>query len=281
MTPHTAENRLNISMLAVGAVCAALLLPAVARAQDKPKKDFTLKMIKAAKANPRLFTVDETTVQIERIGPSVKIHQFKPPKPVKPSGDIDIAKIINIAKKIWDIIKENRPVVKIDTDYATAVPAGTTSWGQLDSWKPPKGVIYELTAKNGFGSEIVKIRYQILYTYGGQYKGKGRYLTAVTVQPLLVEAGWGYNVSVTATVPDSAIYNVGTSENPLAAMMPTLKWSISTVIKESHGQGIYYIQGDGLFKEIGGPFKRKYDKGVADALKNLKPFLDTAAGNKL
>ena len=76
---------------------------------------------------------------------------------------------------------------------------------------------------------------------------------------------------------------INPSQKPiaLAAMMPTLKWSISTVIKESHGQGIYYIQGDGLFKEIGGPFKRKYDKNVKKALKNLKPFLDTAAGNKL
>ncbi|MEK7383789.1 MAG: hypothetical protein AAB262_10970, partial [Elusimicrobiota bacterium] len=75
--------------------------------------------------------------------------------------------------------------------------------------------------------------------------------------PLLVEVAWGYKFTLEAAVPDTSVVNVGTTENPVAAMLAQLAWRVQTPIKDSQGKGIYYLQGDGLFKEIGGPFSSK------------------------
>jgi hypothetical protein len=74
------------------------------------------------------------------------------------------------------------------------------------------------------------------------------------VIPTRVDVGWGYRFSMNASVPDSTITNVGTSANPVAAMQLTLSWKISTVIKDSNGTSVYYVQGDGYYKEIASPF---------------------------
>ena len=87
----------------------------------------------------------------------------------------------------------------------------------------------------------------------------------MTVEPLLVEAAWGYKYTMEAAIPDTSVVNVGTTDNPVAAMMAQLAWRVQTPIKDSQGKGIYFLQGDGLFKEIGGPFSnRSLEKARAD-----------------
>ena len=92
----------------------------------------------------------------------------------------------------------------------------------------------------------------------------------MTVEPLLIEAAWGYHFSLDANVPDSSIVNVGTTEAPVAAMTPQLGWVIATAIKQSQGKSIYYLQGDGVFQEVGGPFRREgIDKMKAAIAKSV------------
>jgi hypothetical protein len=99
---------------------------------------------------------------------------------------------------------------------------------------------------------VIDVKYQVEMTYGGSYKGKGRYLTGVTVAPLKVDVAWGYKFSMDATVP--SVTNVGTSDDPVAALLADLHWQISTTLKDSQGTAVYYMQGTGAFREIGGPF---------------------------
>ncbi|MFI5362644.1 MAG: hypothetical protein ACHQ49_11795 [Elusimicrobiota bacterium] len=212
----------------------------------------------AAGRDPKMYTLDETSIRIEKIGPSAPPAKTKSPAAVG-GGDGGgvlpvLDDIINIGLKIWKIVVENKPVVDVKTQYATALPKGSSGWTEISGWHVPVGTIYELTAKNGYGVRTIKVRYQVLRTYGGSYQGKGQYLTAVTVEPLLVEVGWGYRFSMDAAVPDTSIVNVGTSADPVAGMMATLSWRISTPIKDASGQGLYFLQGDGAYKEVGGPF---------------------------
>jgi hypothetical protein len=51
--------------------------------------------------------------------------------------------------------------------------------------------------------------------------------------------------------------NVGTSNNPIAALQLKVSWSASSVLKEYDGTGVYYIQGDGYFEELASPFKSR------------------------
>ncbi len=224
--------------------------------------------LRAAKQDPKMYTLDESSIRITKVGPTVTPSDA----PAQRGGDgggigagIPILdQMINLGQRIWKIIADNHPVVDVKTQYATALPKGLAGWQDLAGWHPPVGTIYEMTANNAYGMKMINLRYQVLRTYGGSYNGKGRYLTAVTVEPLLVEVGWGYHFSMEASVPDTSVVNVGTSADPVAGMMATLNWHISTAIKDSQGQGEYFLQGDGAYQEVGSSFEAEsLDKAKA------------------
>ena len=230
------------------AALAALLLAAPAWSQ------FSTEEVRAAQKDPGTFTLDETTLKIERVGPTVTPTDI--PSPASTPGSVIpvLDQIINLGLKVWKIVEDNKPVVDVKTQYATALPKGASGWTDMAGWQPPVGTIYEITAKNAYGIKVIDLRYQVLRTYGGSYDGKGKYLTAVTVQPLAVDVAWGYHFSMESSVPDTSIVNVGTSADPVAGMMAQLGWRISTAIKDSSGQSLYFLQGDGGYREVGGPF---------------------------
>ena len=165
-------------------------------------------------------------------------------------------RIINIAEKIWGIIEKNQPVVDINVKYANAVPYGIQHWTQLQGWSKPKTKTYSFVAKNLYGISVVKVVYQLQFRHSGNYQGKGKFLTGVTIEPVSVETLWGYKVSLVAEVPDSSIANVGTHEDPIASMQVQLRWTIHTPIKDVQQRVVYYVQGDGKFWEVASPFKR-------------------------
>jgi len=206
--------------------------------------------------DPRYFAVDESSIVIEEIKEAGSL----PAQAAAQDGRIveviaALDNIVNLFEKIWNIIEKNQPVVNITTNYANAVPYGTTHWAQLQGWSRPGRKKYGFSMKNGFGSEVVKVVYQVHYTYAGNFQGKGKFLTGVTVEPLSVTTAWGYKVSLVSQVPDSTIANVGSHEDPVAAMQVQLKWTVHTAVKDISSKAIYYVQGDGLLQEIGTPFK--------------------------
>ena len=94
------------------------------------------------------------------------------------------------------------------------------------------------------------IEYKVLYTSGGRYNGKGRYLTGVTVIPTKVDVNWGTHVTLSAQVPDSTIVNIGTTEDPVAAMQIVLTSRIKTVMSNLNSADVYYIDGNGNMQDI-------------------------------
>lgn len=193
-----------------------------------------------------------------------------PPQPDNIAATLDtvnavldtIDKIVNLAQKIWEIIEKNQPVVDISVNYANAVPYGIQHWTQLQGWSKPKTQKYSFVVKNMYGMEVVKVVYQVHATYGGNYQGKGKFLTGVTIEPISVKTLLGYSVSLKAEVPDSTITNVGTHEDPIAAMQVKLKWVIHTKFKDLQQQVIYYVDGTGKIKEIASPFKKSDVRSV-------------------
>ena len=169
-----------------------------------------------------------------------------------------IDKIVNLGKKIFDIIKENQPVVNISVDYANAVPdgedaGGTLHWTHLQNWSEPRAVTYEVRARNIFGVTLAKVIYQVVYTYGGDYYGRGQFLTAVSVQPLYVTSS-GFNIDLSCEVPDMTVNNIGTSEDPIAALQLNFQVRMANFMKEINSRFVYYIKGTGECREIGSPF---------------------------
>lgn len=135
------------------------------------------------------------------------------------------------------------------TSYASAVPKGVTHWTDLQNWKAPKSVIYEWSAKNICQMKVVKLKYLMMFTYGGGLEGKGKFLTGVTVQPIQLDVAWGYTVNVKFEAPDSTIVNVGSKLDPIAAMTATMLFSVDNLLVHDEYREVFYMQGDGHFKK--------------------------------
>lgn len=283
-------NSLTSRLIAAAVFTGALLCTSSARVLGATS-DFTKAEIESAAKNPDLFKIDAKSIRIEEIKEAQMPKGGSSPAFPPPNGNnwgqpwndpwnnnnnnnddtlVVIDKIINLAEKIFSIIERNKPVVDISVNYANAVPQGINHWTQLQNWKRPKTKRYVFSSKNYFGAEVIRVKYQVTWTYGGDYQGKGKFLTGVTVEPLAVKVLWGYKFSLVAEVPDSTIINVGTSEDPVAAMQVNLKWTIATVLKETNGKNVYFVQGDGFFQQIGDAFKKpSIDMNEIDSAKPL------------
>ncbi len=256
------EEKMTMKKIASTLMTAAAFFSFSAAAfaqQPGGTPEFTDSEKRIAQRNPDYYTIDPASIRLVRItegeDPNLLEEQRKAAQNNTGEGLVLIEKIINIAEKIWAIIEKNAPVVNINTQYATAVPDGITAWTQLQSWSRPRTYTYGFYAENLYGVTVLDVQYKVAYTYGGNYNGKGKYLTGVTVIPEKVDLAWGYKFSMNAQVPDSTVVNVGTHTDPKAAMQLKLNWRISTAIKSSDGTSVYYIEGDGRFSEIASPWK--------------------------
>lgn len=237
--------------------------------------EFTKTEKDLARDYPGYFTINPASVKLrlEEVKEEPDMNyvtlQEQPPKDLA-GIVVTIEKIVNIASKVWQIIQANAPVVNIETKYATAYPQGITSASQLSQWSRPKSYIYGFYAENLYGSVMVDCKYKATFTYNGSYKGKGKYLTAVTVVPTTISVGWGYKFYMAASVPDSTIANVGTDLDPVAAMQLKLSWKMATVLKEVDGTSVYYVEGNGYYEEIANPWKAEKK---AEDVKAAAPLL--------
>ncbi|NCN26960.1 hypothetical protein GW915_05235 [bacterium] len=174
------------------------------------------------------------------------------PGPITPfpgKGTINPDKIVQIGKVIWDFIKENRAIVDLEKNVAHVVPEGVTQWEQLSGWSDPKNYMYKVSYKNGYGVNVVNLKYYVLYTPNGGHEGVGQYLANVTVMPAEMTASWGYTVNARTNIHRAL--NVGTSEDPIANVLMDITWSVSTVVKKSIESLTFSLSGNGRFQEIG------------------------------
>ncbi|MBI3549959.1 MAG: hypothetical protein HY078_13055 [Elusimicrobia bacterium] len=271
--------------LAAGLLAAIAATGAVAGEKDfytqaPAQADFTPEEIADAKSHPDVFKLQGQKISIESSSRPIEKPQFVQPE-VLPKDGVDIGAIVNTLLKVWDIIKANAPVVDITRHYANAMPEGAT-WTRMAGWKPPEGKDYSFKATNKFGGSVVEVKYQVLRTYGGGYVGtdgvkRGKYLTGVTIQPLNVYVAWGYRFSMKASVPD--VINVSeTTQDPIAGMTVNVLWTIDTPLQHQEGTGVYYVQGDGMFREIGGPFKEASIERTERRVEGLRSGLLTLPG---
>ncbi len=157
--------------------------------------------------------------------------------------DLIVDKIINIGQKIWNIIEKGRPIANYSSSKATALPANTTRWDQLESWRAPRSKVVSVAYKNAYGFEVVRFTYRIVLLYGGSVKGIGKYIGYATVEPLKITTAYMYSFNAKTEV--TAVYNMGTSPNPLAGMILNINWTVETVLKKSTTTHTFTLDGLG------------------------------------
>lgn len=220
---------------------------------------FDKSAIDDSKKDPNKYTLkDEVRVEVKEIEPpSLDIPDVIVANKGIEDTLVVIERIVNIASKVWDMVISNRPAVNVDTKYAVALPFGVSGPSELQGWSKPKSYLLSFYFENLYGVDVIKVSYQVTYVYGGNYKGKGKYLAAVWAIPVSIDVMWGFTFNMQAYVPDQTVVNVGTSKDPIAALQLKVSWSASSVLKQINGTGVYYIQGDGYFREIASPFKKQ------------------------
>jgi len=164
-------------------------------------------------------------------------------------AEIIVDKIINIGTKIWNVLEKGKPVANYQKmAKASAVPQNITAWQQLEGWKNPQSKYYEILYKNVYGVEVAKLVYKIIYLTGGSFKGQGKYIGYVSVEPQEFKTAYLYTFNVQAAV--ESVYNKGTSQNPLAGMIININWTISTILKKETQSYSYHIDGLGNFSAL-------------------------------
>lgn len=188
-----------------------------------------------------IFTNDEDPVEdlIGSIGEAIL------------TGKVNPASVVNVAQKAWVVLKQNEPVLNAKTKTANALPEGLENWRLLERWQAPRAETYKVQYKNLYGSNVVTLNYRLVYSYGGQAAGVGKYLTNVAIQYQQVEVTWGYILNAHVTVPQ--VLNMGTMADPVAGMEIMLNWNITTrplSLKKGKYSTSFFVSGDGSPTQI-------------------------------
>ncbi len=162
--------------------------------------------------------------------------------------ELQLDMIINMGKKIWAIIEAGKPTAEVNVSSANALPQGSRDWAQLQGWETPQVRRYRVSMKNGYGMTVVDFTYRVQFTPGGNFEGRGRFLTNIVILPEDLYVAWAWNFSATASVPN--VTNAGNIENPIAAAELLLDFKIETPLFKQRSTRSYYVRGDGMFVDL-------------------------------
>ncbi len=214
----------------------AVLLTSQAQALTQSEQDY--------------LTIDTVTVQeipdqspLKNIPPTI-VSQLSPLK----EFEIQLDTVINIGQKIWTIIEAGKPVVDVELKSASAMPTGIESWQQLSGWQTPKSSTYRVVYTNLFGMNIVDFSYRVMFTYGGSFQGKGRYVTGATILPADLNVAWGFSFKAGVEIP--TVINMGDEQNPIGGIQMNVNWVVSSVLTHSQTRASYFVDGRGQFQQM-------------------------------
>ncbi|WII71209.1 hypothetical protein QJS83_12135 [Bdellovibrio sp. 22V] len=156
--------------------------------------------------------------------------------------ELIVDQIINIGKKIFNVINAGRPVVNIKIDTANALPKGLTCWSDLSGWNIPQSKVYNVQYLNGFDMVVVDYSYRVTYTAGGSADGIGKYITNATFQPANVSVGWGFQLDATAVIP--SVFNTGSKRDPVAGMQMNMEWKVTSPMAHEQSVESYFVSGE-------------------------------------
>lgn len=161
--------------------------------------------------------------------------------------------IIAFGKEIYKIVEAGKPV--INTQYAPiSVLPVNTEFGEsitatdLSRWQRPSSQKFKVTYKNGYGSEVVAFTYNVNMSAGGQFQGKGAYITNAQIVPENISVAWGYTFNAQMSLV--GLSNLGSDEDPIAGATLKLNYTVSTMIKEERNNMTIFIAGDGSIQQM-------------------------------
>ncbi|HOW89979.1 MAG TPA: hypothetical protein PL037_06835 [Elusimicrobiales bacterium] len=168
-----------------------------------------------------------------------------------------VGELVNTGVAAWSVVQSGAPSGSAVSSYASALPPGMyMPWSAVAGWKGPREYVFDYTAVNPAGWEVVRSKFLISYYYGGTEKEAdgsprataGRYITNLTVKAPELDVSWGWHFNVDAKISNPM--NIGTVKNPLAFMRLDMVWSLSTMLFSKSGVWTFELDGAGNFKDL-------------------------------
>lgn len=166
------------------------------------------------------------------------------------TGPVQISDIIALGEKIWNFILENKPSATFKVVKTSVVPNGVSSWTQLSGWSKPVSKLYHVQFTDIFGGIAGGFDYRITFLYGGNYKGKGKYIGQLYFVPSNVKLHTDRTLNVTAEMSDPL--NFGTEEDPIAAVDLRISWTSPTTTRFVMSSAEYFLYGTGEIDDLTG-----------------------------
>lgn len=163
------------------------------------------------------------------------------------SGEVLPDVVVNIGRKVWELVKDNEEKTYIDTPSAQAMPLGIFCWDQLENWLPVKSRHYEFVMKNFVGLVVAEFDLRVVYVFGGSLKGKGKYLANLAVLPGKPDVMWGFTLNSNAFV--NSVGNIGTTHQPLAQVEVKIHWIVDNIVNHAQQLIGLRVDGNGNFQE--------------------------------
>jgi hypothetical protein len=164
-------------------------------------------------------------------------------------GDLgDVKKWVTLGQKIWEVIRNNQPVVNVKTQTVSVLPLSKPNWTEMETWKGPQAKSYTVAAKNLYGMTVISHTYTVAFHYGGSLAGRGKFLANATIIPTNVNVSWGFTLNSNVNVGQPL--NTGTALDPVPGIDLGLEWSMSSMLKKSQGTDQFYVRGDGTSSHV-------------------------------
>ncbi len=160
----------------------------------------------------------------------------------------DIKKWVTLGLKLWEVVKNNQPVVSVTTQTVSVLPEARPDWRTMETWKGPQAKSYTIAATNLYGVKVISHTYTIAFHYGGSQNGRGQFLANATIIPTAVDVSWGFTLNSNVKVGEAL--NTGTTQNPVPGIDLGLEWSMSSMLKKTQGVDQFYVRGDGTTAHV-------------------------------
>jgi hypothetical protein len=161
--------------------------------------------------------------------------------------------LVALGEAFYELVKKGRPSNVTEFAPISVVPRNAETKEYVDpfdleGFSMPVERSFIAKVKNGTGSEVVNFNYKVLYSFGGSYDGKGKYLTNVMVVPGAVRTSYGWDFNAKMTL--SGVMNHGTRANPVAGAMVTIKYQMNSWSAAFERNDTIHVTGAGEMKNF-------------------------------
>ncbi len=158
-----------------------------------------------------------------------------------------VDKLIAIGQKIIPTIDKGRAVVNNNPMASVSVlPRLDTKdpvVHEMGGWSLPVTKHYKIVYTNGLGVEVISFVYSVTFQYGGQYEGKGKYLTGIRASARNIVISWGFDLDASSQLIQ--ISNIGTPSNVVAGATVEIQYTVKNWTRNITTAESFFVTGDG------------------------------------